>query len=270
MLTAKALLGTLFCMGLILVSPVFGDTLTYNVTINTASLFTTPNTTGYLDFQLNPGSLGAAGVTAVVSGFNGAALSTVTNTSTTNMYFVDGQVSTSPAGLPVLLSGTNMLFIMNGDSNNELTQAVTFNTGLISFQLSLSGAGVSSSGSSASLSGTTFVLDFLNVGQTAYLLSSDPTGSSTSATDPLWAAGVIDINNKGLVTPFANPGPGGGPAVVTFSPVPEPSTWMLLGGGLLAFITVSRRNRLRRNEPAMRRLCAKLPRQAYSASPAPE
>ncbi len=238
MITAKTLLGAVCCLGLILTTPVFGDTLAYIVTINTSSVLTTPNTTGYIDFQLNPGSLGATGLTATVSGFGGAALSTVTNTSTTNMYAVDGDVSTSPASLPILLSNTNTLIMANGDLNNELLQALTFNTASITFELTLSGPGVSVGGLAGGASGTTFVLDFLNTGQTAYLLSSDPTGSSQSATDPLWAAGVVDISNKGLVTPIANPGPNSGPSVVTFTVIPEPSTWVLLGAGLLLLALV--------------------------------
>jgi hypothetical protein len=247
MTTAKTLLGTICCLGLMLAAPVSGDTLAYTVSVNTASVLTTPNTIGYIDFQLNPGSLGAAGVTAAVSGFGGATLSTVTNTSTTNLYFVDGEVSTSPASLPILLSSANTLIMMNGNADNQLTQALTFNTGQITFELTLSGPGVSLSGGAGSLSGTTFVLDFLNTAQSAYLLSSDPNGTSTSATDPLWAVGVIDISNRGLVTLIANPGPNGGPSVVAFTPVPEPSTWLLLGGGLLTIALVRKRRTSFRN-----------------------
>jgi hypothetical protein len=227
----KILSGMACCLGLILAAPAFGSTVSYFITVNTSSV---SGTTGYMDVALDPGSLGALGVTATISYFSGGTLSTNTTTSGTttgtNLYYIDGDVSTSPASSPVLLSNSNTLTLVNLDSNNELTQALTFGASS-SFYLSLSGPGVSLLGNAASTSGTTFVLDFLNDAQTAYLLSSDPTGSTTS----LWATGVISISNTGLVTYVNNPGPGGGPSNQTTTPTPEPPAvlLMLLGAGLL-------------------------------------
>ena len=228
----KTLLGTVCCLGLILAGPAFGDVLTYNITLDTSSV---SGTTGYIDFGLDPGSLGALGVTAVISGFSGGTLSTNTTTTGTttgtNLYYIDGDVFTSPASAPILLSGANTLTLVNEDSNNEITQALKFGTSS-SFGLTLFGPGVSVSGDAGGTSGTTFVLDFLNDAQTAYLLSSDPTGSTAS----LWATSVINIANTGVVTSVDNPGPGGGPSAEVTTLTPEPSTMlMLLGGGLLVY-----------------------------------
>jgi hypothetical protein len=229
MYITKTLLGTTFCLCLIFATPVFGDIVTYQVTLNTASV---TGTTGYLDVQLDPGTLGALGVTAAISGFTGGTLSTNTTTTGTtngtNLYFIDGDVSTSPASSPILLSSSNTLNLVNADSNNELTQALLF-AATSTFQLTLSGPGVSVLGLAHGTSGTTFVLDFLNDAQTAYLLSSDPTGSTAS----LWATTVISISNTGVVTVVDNPGPGGGPSDATTTLAPEPSSVLILLGGLL-------------------------------------
>jgi hypothetical protein len=135
-----------------------------------------------------------------------------------------------------------MLTLVNEDSNNELTQALKF-AASSSFYLTLSGPGVSLLGGAGGTSGTTFVLDFLNDAQTAYLLSSDPTGSTAS----LWATSVINIDDTGVVTSVVNPGPGGGPSLEANTLTPEPSTMlMLLGGGLLYAIRKGRRIASRR------------------------
>jgi hypothetical protein len=132
--------------------------------------------------------------------------------------------------------------LVNADSNNELTQAMTFGTSS-SFILILSGPGVNLLGGAGGTSGTTFVLDFLNDAQTAYLLSSDPTGSTAT----LWATSVISIANTGIVTSVDNPGPGDGPSDEATTLLPEPSPMlMLLGGGLLilAVSKISKRRRM--------------------------
>jgi hypothetical protein len=250
MYTAKTLLGTACCLGLILTGPAFGDTLNYQITVNTASV---SGTTGYLDVGLDPGTLGALGVTAEISDLAGAALSTNTTTSGTvtgtNLYYIAGDVSTTPASSPILLSATNTLTMVNDDPNNELTQALMFGISL-TFDLTLFGPGVSVLGYAGGTSGTTFVLDFLNDAQTAYLLSSDPTGSTAS----LWATSVTSIANTGVVTSVDNPGPGGGPSdeattltsqTITITPEPSSSLQLLalMVAGLL-ILAVSKRRRI--------------------------
>ncbi len=244
MYIAKTLLSTACCLGMILTEPAFGNTLTFIITVNTASV---SGTTGYMDLGLDPGSIGALGVTADISNFSGATLSTNTTTTGTvtgtNLYFVDGNVSTTPASAPILLSATNTLTMVNSDPNNELTQALNFGSSL-TFDLMLFGPGVNQSGSAGGTSGTIFTLSFLNDPQTAYLLSSDPTGSTTS----LWATNVISIDNTGVVTWVDNPGPGGGPADGTITPTPEPSSQLLvpISAGLLILDTKKRRRMAQR------------------------
>jgi hypothetical protein len=243
----KTLLSTVCGLGLMFAGPAFGDLLTYQITINTASV---SGTTGYMDVQLDPGSLGALGVTAAISGFSGATLSA--NTTATgvvtgsNLYFLAGNVTTTPPSAPILLSNTNTLNLVNTDPDNELAQALAFASSL-TFTLTLSGPGVSVLGLAGGTSGTTFLLDFLNDPQTAYILSNDPTGSTTS----LWATSVISIDNTGVVTSVDNPGPGGGPSAETtvltgqtISITPEPSPIQmlaLLGAGLLIVAMIKRR-----------------------------
>ena len=231
MYIAKTLLGAAFGLGLILTNPAFGNTLTFIITVNTASV---SGTTGYMDLGLGPGSLGALGVTAQINNFTGATLSTNTTTTGTvtgtNLYFVDGNVSTTPASAPILLSATNTLTMVNSDPNNELTQALKFGSSL-TLALVLFGPGVNPSGSAGGTSGTIITLSFLHDPQTAYLLSSDPTGSTAS----LWATNVISVGNTGVVTWVDNPGPGGGPADGTVTITPEPSSQLpvLISAGLL-------------------------------------
>jgi hypothetical protein len=240
----KTLLGMTCCLGLMLAGPAFADILTYTIVMNTASV---SGTTGYVDVQLDPGTLGALGVTAEISGFTGGTLSantTTTGTTTgTNLYYIDGDVSTSPASAPILLSATNELYLTNDDPNNEITQALKF-AASSTFTLTLSGPGVSVAGYAAGTSGTTFVLDFLNDAQTAYLLSNDPTGITTSA----WATSVISIDNTGVVTSVDNPGPGGGPSDETttltgtvINVTPEPSSMLMLVSAALLILANNKR-----------------------------
>lgn len=239
MYITKTFLGAACCLGLILTAPAFGSILEYQVTVNTS---TVSGTTGYMDVALDPGTLGALGVTAVIGGFTGATLSTNTTTTTsgsaTNLYFIDGDVFTTPASAPTLLSSSNTLTLENTNSNNELTQALEFGTTL-SFILTLSGPGVSLSGGATSISGTNFVLDFLNDAQTAYELTTDTTGSSALG----WAVGVVEISNTGLATAIANPSPNG-LNTTEITAVPEVSSWVLSGTLLLGVAAIRRRRQI--------------------------
>lgn len=240
MYMTKTLLGMACCLGLISVAPAFGGTIAYVVTVNTSSA---AGTTGYIDLDLAPGTLGAPGVTVTINNFSGSTLSTnttMTGTTTgTNLYFIDGDVSTSPMSSPVLLSNSNTLTLMNGDINNELTQALTFGA-TTTFWVTLSGPGVL--GGTSGISGTNFTLDFLNDPQTAWLFTSDPTGSTTS----LWATDLINISNTGAVTTVENPGPGGGAPLGILTLVPEPGSLLLLATGVLLVVGLSKKLRAER------------------------
>src|ERR1035441_5592207 len=75
LLIMRGCIGVACCLGLILAGPAFGAVVSYQITLNTASV---SGTTGYIDFQLDPGSLGALGVTAQIFAFTGGTLSTNT------------------------------------------------------------------------------------------------------------------------------------------------------------------------------------------------
>lgn len=80
--------------------------------------------------------------------------------------------------------------------------------------------------------------------QTGYLFSSDPNGTSTSATDRLWAVGVIDVDPTGTVKITENPNEDGVVSALTLTPiaaVPEPPLCALFGGGLVAFALLLKR-----------------------------
>lgn len=199
------------------------DTISYAVTVDTLSQ---DGNSGYIDLQLDPGTFSALPVTATITGFSPAGALNAADPG-------NGTVGQTSGDLASTLTIAN-----TGGSTNEYTEAIQFGPSL-TFDLTLSGAGVNLGGNAAGTSGTNFVLDFFDATQSTYLFSSDPNGNSTSGTDPLWAAGVIDIDNTGLVTTFANPGPDGGATLVTYGPVtatPEPATWSLVTAGLLCML----------------------------------
>lgn len=197
------------------------DSVTYEVTVNTSSQV---GNSGYIDLQLNPGSL--TPVPAVNAGIDGFTTDGVLNPADAN----NGTVGTVSGALPGGLSFANDL------STNEYTEALTFGNS-ITFAISLSGPGIDSSGHAGGASGTIFVLDFLDPNGN-YLFTNDPSGNPPSS-----ASGVIDISASGLVTATANPGENG-PSDVSFSAIPEPAPYACL---LIAFVFLAARRYLSTN-----------------------
>ena len=189
------------------VIPAHADTVTYAVTVNTSSQ---AGNGGYIDLELNAGSLGAQDITATVNGFNGATLNP-------GDPFNDAIGTTG--SLPGPLSFDNQV-------GNDYFEALTFGNQL-SFLVTLSGDGVSASGSSTSDSGTIFQVSFLDPSMSNFLFSNDPSG----------VAAEIDVAADGTLSTAAQPD-------ATVAATPEPATWSMVGmAGVLMCVVQQRKRR---------------------------
>jgi hypothetical protein len=179
------------------VIPAHADTVTYSVTVNTSSQ---TGNGGFIDLELNAGSLGSQDIRATVTAFNGATL----NPADPNNFFLG-----TSGSLPGVVSFDNQV-------PNDYFEALTFGNQL-NFLVTLSGDGVSTSGASTSDSGTVFQLAFLDPSQSNFLFSNDPNG----------IAAEIDVAADGTLSSASQPG-------VSVAATPEPASWCLLGmGGVL-------------------------------------
>lgn len=189
------------------VIPAHADTVTYSVVVNTSSQ---AGNGGFVDFELNAGSLGAQDITATVAGFNGATL---------NPGDPNNDAIGTTGSLPGPLSFDNQV-------PNDYFESLTFGNQL-SFLVTLSGDGVSASGASTSDSGTIFQLSFLDPSLSGFLFSNDPNG----------LAAEIDVAADGTLTSASQPG-------TTVAATPEPATWSLVGmaGALVGVVRRKRRS----------------------------
>ena len=187
-------------------------TIAYTVSFNTASV---SGTSGFLDFQFNPGDNTSAAATAQVLNFNpdGGSLSGVPSTS--------GDVTGTLPGA---------LTFMNDMPLNEYFQAFNYGSGF-SFLLVLSGPAVGSP--SAATSGSQFGIGLYDSGVNPILTNQ---GATTGF------AGEVDIHVDGTTTATAFPPAGGGQPAGSFAQVavPEPGTLWMLGAGLLGLVRVRR------------------------------
>jgi hypothetical protein len=180
----------------------------YQFAVNTSSL---SGQTGYVDFNLAPGSFPASPVTAVVSGFS------------TDAVF-------NPAN--VILSGDASgdlslnLALDNGTNFNDAFQPVTFGN-FVDFELILSGPGVDTPASNGSIFGFS-LYDSAGINP---LLTDSTDGS---------VAGVTIDSNDG-VQAYTNPPAAGVPSVASVTSVPEPGTCLLVSLGLAAVVRRFRR-----------------------------
>ena len=202
----------------LLCSTTASASIIYQVLVDTSAF---DGTAGYLNFQFN-NSGDPNPATAEVSGFAavGGALGGAPSTF--------GSVT---GALPGTVEFTNDVGFV--DYFQELTFGSSF-----SFYLTLDGPAINAPSGTAT-SETNFLL---------YLLGSDGT-TALGPTDPDFSStGYVTIALSGDVTPnAAGPNP-----IVTFSEVenivPEPSTWLLSGGALLALVATPRiRRATRRN-----------------------
>lgn len=181
------------------------DSVTYAVSVDTSSLV---GGTGYIDLELNAGSLPAADVMATVSGFGGAVPDS-------GNLFTLGTSGTLPGDVS-----------FDNQTPNDYFEALTFGS-VINFNVTLSGPGVSSTGSILSDSGTDFQVEFLDSTQSSFLFTNDPNGP----------AAIIAIANDGSLSAEAQQGS-------TVAPTPEPATLSLVGLGA-AMMLVARKWRPR-------------------------
>jgi hypothetical protein len=209
------------------------DTVNYTVTVNTGSL---NGTYGYIELQLQPGTLTPAPVNANVTALHGASL----NPSDTTY---------PPTGNFTGSLDTNDLILLNysGSSSSptfgpaDYVEGINFTSNQITFNLSISGVG--SATPAGTTSGTQFDLDFFDASGN-YLLTTDPGGNNPVTPvnpDPDYYAGVVDLDYQGNVT---TNGSAGGANDVTFGTTlatPEPSFAVLSGLICVSLILVGRR-----------------------------
>lgn len=201
-------------------SVAFADpaSIQYAVTVNTSSALLS---NGYIDFQFNPSSFTTQLANADVANF---ATDGVLNPADPD----NGTTGAVSGELP----GT--VTLMNSQpSPNEYTEAMTFGT-TITFDLDLYGPAINAPNGSPG-GGGTFTLDFLDSNGN-YLFTNDNQNDVPVFT--------VDINPDGSTTAMTYPSTDNGPPVVTFvgpTAVPEPSTILLLSGGLLGLAVYGRK-----------------------------
>ncbi|HYP04850.1 MAG TPA: NF038129 family PEP-CTERM protein [Bryobacteraceae bacterium] len=188
----------------------------YQVTVDTSAF---ASESGFLDLQFN-GLAGSDPATAEVSSFSGGTLVGAPTTT--------GSVSGTLPG-PVTF--------VNDDLQTSYLQALLFGSSF-QFYLTLDGDAINAP-SGSPLSETFFSISLYNADLTANLGPADPL---------LGSAGYVRIAGDGTLDPqAAGPDP-----IVTFTEVdtivPEPSTWVLSSGALLALAVTSRLRARSRSE----------------------
>jgi hypothetical protein len=168
--------------------------VTYVVTVNTTAV---NGTSGFLDFQFNPGNGTSQPATATIS----------------NFAVVGGAVTGAPSdtgnvtgALPATVT------IVNSTALNEAFQGFTYGTSF-SFVLTLSGPAIDTPNGTAT-AGSTFGIGL-------YDSASNPILTDQGALTGF--AGQVDINLNGTNTPTAFPTPPAGPSVVTFQTPNRPT-----------------------------------------------
>jgi hypothetical protein len=181
---------------------------TYHVEFDTSSFVGD----GWIDLQFNPGNAGTALASVTLTDFIGF-----------------GDSSTALTVGSVAGSLATGYTITNDDAGgwNDLFHAVSFSGGKVGFNVSFSGAAdpLQTSG------GSVFSVALMNAGADAYLGTTLATGELVQLN---WAAGVTAGEGSVAAAPLSNSIP------TLTSPVPEPSTWAMLAGGL-ALLGLARR-----------------------------
>jgi hypothetical protein len=197
MLTKTMVIASALALSL-LAAPAFADNISFQITVDTSS---ESGNSGFLEFQLNSGTLPAQAVNADISNFMGGTLDPAnpSDFSSTGAFPLPGDLS------------------LTATSSTDYFEAITFGNQL-SFDVTLSGPGISLAGDATSSSGTSFLLDFLDPTQSNFLFANSVVGS-------------IDVAPAGAVSVTTNPFPDSGSSVETvtpLTPVPEPQANLLL------------------------------------------
>jgi hypothetical protein len=186
--------------GMLLMAGPAKAAVTYTVTVNTAAV---SGSSGFLDFQLNPGNASSQPVTATISAFAGGVLVGAPS----NLGNISG-------ALPSTVT------MVNSTPLNEVFQGIHFGT-ILFFVVTLSGPGIDTPNGLAT-AGTTFGIG---------LYDSTPNPILTNQGSLTGFAGQIDIQLNGTTTGSAFPTATSGPSVVSFvsglPPVPTLSAWGL-------------------------------------------
>lgn len=179
--------------------------VTYLVTVNTSSL--PANTSGYLDFQFNPGPLPSQSATVTIGDFSSDGILAGSPTLT-------GDASGSLPGAATLVNGT---------AYNDYFEGFIFGDTL-SFDVVLSGPGVNTPDGSAA--GSSFAFSMFGSDGVTPLLTNDVTNG---------LAFTVDLNSNGTTTPTdLSP-------ETTGTLTPEPASMVLFGTGLLCMIFLTRK-----------------------------
>jgi hypothetical protein len=186
------------------------NSLQYLVSVDTSSVTTT---SGFLDFQFNPGDSSSQIATAQITNFNAGGGALVFNVDSPQ--FTGDAAGTLPATVT----------LVNDTSFNDYFQQFTYGD-FFSFVLSLSGPALDSPNGTAQ-SGSTFGLE-LNDSNQSPILTNDT------------VAGQVLVNLDGSTTPQPIPTAAGGVSVVGFQVIPEPGTMVLLGLASLGLMALRR------------------------------
>jgi hypothetical protein len=195
-------------LALLLASTASAGSITYNVSVNTASI---SGTAGFIDLQFNQVNSPALSATATIADFFNTADFAFDNSGNFATSGVTGSFSSPPLVIP-----------NDTDAANEFAQGVSSFGSAFGFSLTLSGDAI---GGTDDFGSEFFVTLFDSVGGT--LIGGSDLGSVAS----------ILVNADGSVTAQSSDA-----ASVSEAPsVPEPATWMT--GGLAALLVLARRKR---------------------------
>jgi len=170
-----------------------------DLVVNTSAI---NGTTGSIDFQFNPGAFMTQAATVQILDFTGATYIAGTQSDI-------GGVTGGPLPSPITIA--------NSGADNEDFEDIKFGNSLF-LTLSFDGPAVNSP--NGSLSGSTFALSlFSDAGGTTPVLTTDPNG--------IVATVQLNRDTGALIDQAVSPN-------ARFSPIPEPGSVLLLGGGLMA------------------------------------